>query len=96
MNIGDRVYVIRHHVKNRKNIGYYVHTGKICEPTIKGHSSKYAYVELSKNDHRMYLKSRLFMSYEEALKECKFKNKEKQLRDKYNKQKQLLRKENNA
>lgn len=95
MNIGDSVYVIRHKIKNHKNIGYYVDTVKVCEASCGYNNPKYICVRLANKERRMYLKHRIHIDYNEALKECNFKNKEKQLRDEYNKQKQLLRKENN-
>lgn len=96
MEIGDTVYVVRHHIKNHKNIGYYIDKCRVCDfsnsyfDTDEYH--KYIYVDHNLNSledipnkraKRMYCRKRVHKSLEEAQKECDLKNKIISIRNKY-------------
>lgn len=99
MKIGDTVYVVKHHVKNHKNIGYYIDKCRITDFGCKygkGYIGRppyrYIYVDHNlrslkdipnKKGKRIYCWNRVHSTLEEAQRECDFKNALIEVRNKY-------------
>ena len=91
-NLGDIGYIVRYHMKDKMNIGYYVDKVRICDFDAGLSRKGYYYVDHSFEDNntlpcktgrRIYLAGRVFKTLEEAQKERDFKNKELNLRNDY-------------
>lgn len=99
LKFGDIVYVVRHHIKNHKNIGYYIDKCRVCDfgsALGRGiHKPPYRYVYIdhnlddiinvpNKNGKRIYVWNRIHKDIKEAQKECDLKNKLIEVRKRYN------------
>lgn len=94
IKVGDTVYVVRHHMKNHKNIGYYIDKCRVCDFSEYANPyCRYVYVDHNlesiedipnKKSKRMYCKKRVHKDIKEAQKECDLKNRLIEVRKRYN------------
>lgn len=99
IKVGDTVYIVRYHMKNKKNIGYYIDTCRVCDFGCKYglgiNKPPYGYVYVDHNldslkdvprktAKRIYVWNRVHKDIKEAQKECDLKNKLIEVRKRYN------------
>lgn len=97
-NIGDIIYIIKHHRKNNKTT-YYIEKGRICNYSYWYRLYYVKFKDINNSDLdsttkylNVYKRHRLFKTLEEAEKELELKNKELVFREEYTKNIKELRK----